>query len=318
MGVNSVNFYHGGKMVLIDPGTFSYERSNIFTGYGRHTASHNTVCVDDMAQLPSTCNEAICDMEGRCVFIYNIYSNGYGGDDRSVAGSHERMALWIKDEFVLVNDIIKTSGNHFTANFNLLPGNNGLFEGGVYSNHDGYGIMIKPIYSNCGLSVNLYEGSMDPMAGWLAIDGSMQKGGEPGSSVHFKGDVAEDASVAAYVLAPYAGGSRPSVELINRTELEKAELRDRNSRIYNSAVHYRIRTGSGEYGIVSAYLKYRNGRLHPSIGEAGEYESDGKLAVVEFKQEKPVFAYLYEGTYLNHRGITLISEEEAGNYERIL
>jgi hypothetical protein len=257
-------------------------------------------------------------MEGRCVFIYNIYSNGYGGDDRSVAGSHERMALWIKDEFVLVNDIIKTSGNHFTANFNLLPGNNGLFEGGVYSNHDGYGIMIKPIYSNCGLSVNLYEGSMDPMAGWLAIDGSMQKGGEPGSSVHFKGDVAEDASVAAYVLAPYAGGSRPSVELINRTELEKAELRDRNSRIYNSAVHYRIRTGSGEYGIVSAYLKYRNGRLHPSIGEAGEYESDGKLAVVEFKQEKPVFAYLYEGTYLNHRGITLISEEEAGNYERIL
>ena len=81
---------------------------------------------------------------------------------------------------------------------------------------------------------------------------------------------------------------------------------------------YSIEVDEIRYDIITGYSKNRDSRLHLPIGRTGGYESDGKLAVVEFKDEEPVFAYLYDGSYLMYKGQKLIGEKDFGNYEKVL
>lgn len=48
----------------------------------------------------------------------------------------------------------------------------------------------------------------------------------------------------------------------------------------------------------------------------GEYESDGKLAFIEFDSNGVACAHLFDGTYLKYKGQKAIEEKEFGNYEK--
>ncbi len=314
--VNSVNFFYGNKMLLLDPGSFNYERSDPFCAYGRQTQSHNTLCIDNMTQVKSSVTEAVSDINGKCVFVNNSYSNGYSDDGNSVAGTHERFVLWYKGKICIINDSVVSSGKQFSANFNFIP-NNYSFDGESYATgFDDYNLFVKPIYSNVKLNINLYEGSDKPRAGWIAKDGYRLRGAEKGCSLIVSGGLAEFGSVVAYAAIPFKGNKKPDAAMMNIEELKFDEEEDKRSRIFNKPVIYSIKTSKGTYEVVSAYLKYRDGRLHPSISKTGKYDSDGKLAFVEFVDGKPAFAYLYDGTYLNYDGVKLIMETEFGNYEK--
>ncbi len=317
--VNSVNLFYGNKMLLLDPGTFNYERSDIFCDYGRRTQSHNTVCIDNLSQLINSSDENVCDIQGKCVFVHNTYSGGYSDGVKSETGSHERLLLWYKDKICIVNDSMRSSGDSFMANFNILPGDHRFDGESLTTGFDDFNMTIKPIYSNVALKLTKYEGSMEPMAGWLAADGYKLKGGEKGLSVVATGPIAKErGSLAVYALIPFKGNKKPDVTMLNSDDLLLDELADIKFRIYSKPVKYSIKLDDSVIEIVSAYLKYRDSRLHPSIGLTGDYDSDGKLALVEFKDGQPVFAYLYDGTYLKYKDMLLINKKEYGNYEKAL
>ena len=315
--VNSINFFYGNKMLLLDPGTFNYERKDPFCEYGRSTQSHNTLCVDNLSQIRSAAVENVSDISGKCVFVYNTYSGGYTDGEKSSTGVHERLMLWYKGKICIVNDSIMSSGSNFRANFNFLPGNH-TFDGKAFATgFEDYNLLMKPIYSNVELEVTKHEGSMDPIAGWLAVDGYKLNGGEKGVSVFVEGPVShERGSVVTYALIPFMGNEKPDAVTLNAQELIDDELEDIKSRIYNKPVCCSIKSGKSVYEIVTGYLKYRESRLNPSVGKTGKYDSDGKLVFVEFIDGKPVFAYMFDGTYLNYDGIELIRETEYGNYEK--
>lgn len=314
--VNNIEFYCGGRMLLTDPGTFNYERKDPLCMYGRETQSHNSVVMDGLSQTKSSLIESAHDIEGRCVFVHNSYTGGYTDGVKSAAGIHERLVLWYKGRFCLINDSIAGSGKEFTANFNFLP-TEYCFNGTSFST--GFGdtdIMLKSIYSNVDLEQKVYEGSWDPVAGWLSKDGYMLMGGEPGNSMHVNGNVKESGTIVSYVLVPFENGVIPGAEMLNYDELVADEEQDIKSRIYNKPVKYSLKVDGIRYDIVTGYSKNRDSRLSLPIGRTSCYESDGKLALVEFSKGQPVFAYLYDGTYLLHKGNVLIEKENFGNYEK--
>ncbi len=315
-GINSVNFFYGNKMLLLDPGTFNYENADPFRMFGKQTRSHNTVTIDSLTQQKVSQTEAVCDIEGKCVFIHNTYYGGYSDNGISHTGTHERLMLWYKDKFCLINDSVVGEGNEFRANFNILPGPHTFDNDTFITKFDDYNIFLKPIYSNSKIQSIVYEGSEDPLAGWLAVDGYKLCGGEKGCSLVVKGELEENGSVCAYALIPFKANRTPEAAMVNIEELRHDENEDKVSRIYNKPVRYSVKSGESTFEIISAYLKYRDSRLHPSIGITGKYDSDGKLAFLEFSEGKPVFAYIYDGTYLNYDGVELIKETEYGNYEK--
>lgn len=312
--VNSIDFYYGNKMILLDPGTFNYERNDKFFEYGKQTISHNTVTVDGMSQIPSSINESVYDVKGKCVFVYNVYSNGY----ESATGFHERLLFWYKDEICLVNDVVKCNGKKFRTNFNFLPGNHHFDGSNFYTGFEDYNLMISPIYSNIELEASIYEGSLNPMAGWISKDGYKLGGAEKSPSLAYEGRLVEWGSVVAYALIPFVGSIKPIVSMDNIMELHKEDKEDIKAKRHNQPACYTITVNGKTFGIVSAYLKHRDSRLHPSIGKTGKYESDGKLAFIEVENGKIVFAYLYEGTYLKYNNEVLIQEAAFGNYEKNL
>lgn len=316
---NSISYYYGNKMLLTDPGTFNYERKDPFCLYGRKSISHNTVSIDGLSQIETAENEAIYDLDGHCKFVMNVYSSGYKEGDEGVMGVHERLALWYKNDICIVNDSIMSSGKKFTANFNFIPDNHTFENGEFHTGHDDYNLMVKPVYSNGEIESTVYEASLEPKAGWLAKDGYKLAGAQEGVSLQVSGDIAKElGSVVTYALVPYKGNNKPNTFMINSERLKQEEVQDIKSRIYNKASWYQIESNGRRYEVVSAYLKYRHSRLHPSISRTGPFDSDGKLAFVEIVDNKVIFAYLFDGTYLNYNGKTLIEENTFGNHEKTL
>ena len=143
-------------------------------------------------------------------------------------------------------------------------------------------------------------------------------GGEPGCSMHVNGDVKEFGTIVSYALVPFDNGVIPDVKMLNHDELAADEEQDIKSRIYNKPVKYSIEVSGIRYDILTGFSKYRDSRLSLPVGRTGGYESDGKLALVEFNDDKPVFVYIYDGTYLKYGDRMLMEEEEFGNYEKNL
>jgi hypothetical protein len=314
---NSISYYYGNKMLLLDPGTFNYERKDPFCIYGRQSISHNTVSIDNLPQVTCASNESVCDIDGKCSFVFNAYSAGYANEEKGVQGIHERLVLWYKNKICIINDAMVGSGERYTSNFNLLPCSHTFDNGAFYTGHEDFNIMLKPLYSNKEMKIDIYEASQEPRAGWLAKDGYKLRGAEEGLALQVSGDVqGERGTITAYAIIPYKGKKKPTAHLMNSDTIKSEEMEDIKSRIYNSAGYYSIESSEGRFELVSAYLKYRHSRLHPSIGKTGEYESDGKLAFVEIDSDRVIFAYLFDGTYLKYKGQNLIEEKDFGNYEK--
>ncbi|MCL1856104.1 MAG: heparinase II/III family protein [Kiritimatiellaeota bacterium] len=104
-GRNAVNLYHGGRMILTDPGCIDYEMFNPFTVWGRSTFLHNTVTLSGMSQP----NEADAHVRFHCesekvAMINSVYSGGYFNEASNRIGRHTRTFLWVKGKFALVID----------------------------------------------------------------------------------------------------------------------------------------------------------------------------------------------------------------------
>jgi hypothetical protein len=229
--------------LLIDPGTYTYDKSN-FRRYFIGTAAHDTILVDGKWQhrpnnIPPVSTPADCPWVTTPLFDYvaGTYSDGYQESDyapiefspQKWAGeldktvSHTRRVLYLRPYCVLVFDQLDGTGNHsFEAHWHIGPPNDKsqtntptqvASAGRIDSSTQAYfsdrgsdvNLALFPLERE-HLTVDVAMGQKGPLLGWAVKDGKAF----PTPTVRFIKQ--QDApAVFATVLYPYQKDNLPAV-----------------------------------------------------------------------------------------------------------
>ena len=117
----------GGKTTLVDAGTYTYHESEEARDVFRVTEAHNTLTIDDKSQSEpggkfSWQTKANADLnnwisEERFDFFEGVH-NGY--ERLSQPATHARSVLFLKNDYWILRDFVKTSGTHdYKLNFHF-------------------------------------------------------------------------------------------------------------------------------------------------------------------------------------------------------
>ncbi len=123
----------GGKTLLVDPGTYTYHKSEELRDYFRSSSAHNTLVVDSKsssvssgkfkwakAAKPSVKNWIAQD---RFDFFEGSH-DGYESLPQSSA-KHTRSVLFLKNDYWIIRDYVETFGEHtYQLNFHFDAGTN--------------------------------------------------------------------------------------------------------------------------------------------------------------------------------------------------
>jgi len=137
----SFELFAFGTPFVVDPGSYTYERSDPYRNYFVGSQGHNTVLVDGKSQVRRWSNKhltpAVCDVEYGdwfsnevCDFASAQYDEGYAyfsltkpeeqRPDRDV--THRRDIIFAKPDYWIVVDYLQASGTHeFEFLFHLAP-----------------------------------------------------------------------------------------------------------------------------------------------------------------------------------------------------
>jgi hypothetical protein len=159
----------GGANLLVDPGTYAYNRGAAWRRYFRSTRAHNTVTVDGLDQAVQeaafmwTCpydtrlvasNGSQVDVVGRVLMRHDGY--------RRINVIHWRAVLLKRNGLVVVWDRLEGGGIHeFELNWHLgaEPSSTGAGTNELTFNND-YRIVVQ------GGRASIHKGEIDPPSGW--------------------------------------------------------------------------------------------------------------------------------------------------------
>jgi len=233
-----------GKLLLVDPGTFTYERSK-WRNYFIDSPSHNVVLVDGQPQrrrgapretyivkqpLPATWKTgATAD------YVSATFDENFGGDVKRGV-THTRAVFFVKPDFWVVLDTLEALDGkphtydalfHFDAKLKV----DGLRT--LTQNADAANLTIAARPDD-GLSVKTVEGQEDPVQGWLPA-GLSKVRPAPVAVFSARGVRRE----MLYVLAPAPKGAPDPVKAVEPlgTDPRAARIVFTNGRTYE--VHFR-------------------------------------------------------------------------------
>lgn len=300
---NAVNMYYNGKMLLIDPGTLNYERSDPFCHYGRSTQSHNTVSPFGMTQ---TVNDATVEKyyeDDRISFIHCDYTGGYEGDNKSLAASHRRTFLWIKDLGAIVHDGVICYGgkSKFSSKWQSIPGEmtSDPERQEAHTEFDDANVLIKAYFSNLPVKQTVHCGSKDPYGGWVSYKGVGLRGGEPAPMLCFETEDETPRFEIGQWIMPYTT-EKPEVDisLVQHSTSKSVIVTFKDQKI--------IFTTSRIKG-------WERGRL-PQIAKAGDVVCDGKSAVLIFDKDRLTYAYAEECKNLSYKEEVIFKKDQWGQH----
>ena len=223
-------FYHGDRLILCDPGSINYERSDPLYQHGKSSAMHNTVTVNNWYQSRTentavpVCIDtdelsfAICRYTGGYVSCNHLFSREDQQKMESCAGTHARAVLWLKGKFAVVLDLIDAMlpEYDFAAHWQFLNEEVCLTENGMHTVADGANLLITSPWCNREIKAVKYFGDMEKKIGFIARAQSGVSGGAPAPmlSVEGKGQGIIGPVRLLTVLAPFEGGDVPQVEAV--------------------------------------------------------------------------------------------------------
>ncbi len=218
----SLAFRSGGRMLVADPGIFSYEMSDPMAAYGKSTPAHSTLNVDGLNQSGADARLLRAELGDEVALIHARYEGGYWqgqyywnfGDGRGqgVYGSHDRIVFWIEGEYLLVRDSMSTDKGHEVRNVWQL----GPMEGWShepdsrlwFSKNKDANLLLQMLHAQAGkVTMDVAEGSREPIAGWVGWHGD-DAVKAPRVEFRYVADRPEHVW-SVVLLAPFAGGERP-------------------------------------------------------------------------------------------------------------
>jgi hypothetical protein len=167
-----------GKLLLVDPGTFTYERSK-WRDYFIDSFSHNIVLVDGQPQRRRGARRDtyIAKQPAPAVwgndYVEATFDENFGGDVKNNV-THTRAVLFVRPNFWVVLDTLKAKDGkehayealfHFDAKVKV----DGLR---VVTQNAGEANLTVAARPDAGMSLKVIEGQEDPVQGWLPAGGN--------------------------------------------------------------------------------------------------------------------------------------------------
>ncbi len=123
----------GGKTLLVDPGTYTYHKSDELRDYFRSSSAHNTLVIDDRSssvpagkfkwEKTASAHAKSWITQDRFDFFEGSH-DGYEGLPGSPA-KHTRSILFLKNDYWVIRDYVETFGEHnYQLNFHFDAGTN--------------------------------------------------------------------------------------------------------------------------------------------------------------------------------------------------
>lgn len=303
-----VSLYAHGRMLLCDPGVFSYEMSDPFAPYGKSTPAHSTISLSGLNQTEADPDTRKVHVEDDLAVVASCYAGGYfpgeytwgwrEGKGAGVYGIHERVLLWLKGRGALVLDTLHCDGKGqpYAAHWQFPVGAMHLDAGGgrAWTGGSEANVLVQCLYSRDDLDFVVHEGERDPILGWLP---GAKRQARPAPLFAMEGKARGPVTGLATLLLPFVGETPPTVGI---------ERFDGSAR---GTLGFRFSWPDGTEDIVAC-----TAGLHTQVDRSGPVESDGSMTVVSLANGKPVRAFLCDGMFVEYEGERLIDERVSGTY----
>lgn len=306
---NSVNLYAGSRMLLCDPGVFSYEMSDPYAPHGKSTPAHNTVNLAGMSQSEADPHVRRVALFDEAAVVNASYEGGYWpgqytwswyeGKHPGLFGMHGRTLLWLRGRCAVVWDVIAfdREGQRYAAHWQFPAGPHEADAARLRARTRGgaHNVLVQLLASDDAMSLMVNEGRDVPLRGWLPKGGPGNY--EPAPQVVFEAIAANRYAVFATLLLPFAGDDEPDFEV-------------RASRSANGrGLCFRLCWADGDEDLVCA-----TPNLMHQVGEAGALTTDAALAAVALRDGKPRRTLLVDGMYAELDGQVLAEQPQGGVY----
>jgi hypothetical protein len=215
-------FRSAGRMLVADPGIFSYEMSDPMAAYGKSTAAHSTLNIEGMNQSGADARLLRTESADGVALMHAKYEGGYwegqyhwnfrDGRGKGVYGNHERIVFWIEGEYVLVLDSMSTDkGRQIRNAWQLGPMDAWTSDAETrlwWSKNKDTNLLLQMVGAQADtVTMEVREGSREPLAGWVGWHGDDSV---PAPRVEFRYAAERAENVWSVVLlAPFAGEKRP-------------------------------------------------------------------------------------------------------------
>jgi hypothetical protein len=162
-----------GKLLLVDPGSFAYERSK-WRNYFIDSYSHNVVLVDGQPQRRRGAPREtyIAKQPATAVwgddYVEATFDENFGGEVKTSV-THTRAVLFVRPDFWVVRDLLRAKdGNPHTYealfHFDSKVKAEGLH---VVTQNAAEANLTVAARADDGMSLKIVEGQEDPVQGWL-------------------------------------------------------------------------------------------------------------------------------------------------------
>lgn len=233
---NAIQLHAHGRTLIADPGSFTYEGSDPYQGYGTSTRAHSTLNLNGWDQTWSTQTLSYRGARGYDL-VFSLYDGGYWkgahrggwfspGHQEGFYGAHHRTLLWIRGRCVVVLDHMYQTG---TADRKpRLESVWQLCEGPVELNpaaatavtrHEDANVLMLFALKPAVATLAVHEGETDPLRGWLPGDGRYVPA--PQVVLAVETHVPWNTDLAT-VLVPFAGQQPPQVQVTATADPEQA------------------------------------------------------------------------------------------------
>jgi hypothetical protein len=208
----SVDISGHGETLLIDPGRYLYEGP--WRVWFKSTSAHNSITVDgqDSSELA---DEWMFKTKAKSTLHawsstdrFDYVDGSHDGFERLADPvTHRRRIVFVKPHFWLVVDELSAKAQHqFDQYWHLGPEAkvtqaSDLSVTASYAN--GAGILVKPLLAE-DLSLERYEGSTEPMQGWVSYDYAVKV---PAPTLQYSKNTDQGVTLAT-LLVPFKGGTR--------------------------------------------------------------------------------------------------------------
>ena len=303
---NAISVFSGGRMLLADPGLFTYERSDPFLAFGKSTPAHNTLTLDLMSQAETNPDLHDIALLGDAAVVSCTYAGGYypgtyrwnweDGKHPGLFAAHTRTLLWLSKRCLLVWDHARFDrpgqmyGIHWQ--FPIGPSGCDAQTGRTWSASDSErNILVQELAKDNPMNTFIAEGNGTTPAGWLPTDASGAR--VPAPQARYHANASRGTTTACFLLLPFDGTTPPAIL--------PAKLEGR------AGVHgFRFALPDGTELLVAAA-----DALGQQIECAGPLTTDASLVAVTLRDGRPVHSVGFGGMFLAMDGRMLVDKKNA-------